>query len=48
MVVAEVQADGIGDIPHGTDGELRRHVLIDFLSVAELVDGRNLAGLVDG
>ena len=48
MVVAQVQSDVIGDVPHSADGQLCRRVLVDLLTVAELVDGRNLTGLVDG
>ena len=47
MVVAEVDTDAVSNVPHSSDGELGRRVLIDLFSIAELVDGRNLAGLVN-
>ena len=48
VVIAEVQTHLIGDVPHGSEGELCRRVLVDALSITEFIDGRYLAGFVDG
>ena len=48
VVVAEVQTDIVGDVPHRTGSELGRRVLVDLLAIAELVDGIDLTGLIDG
>ena len=47
MVPAGIDANNVNRGVLNTDSQQGRHVLVNLLSITELVDGSNLAGLVD-
>ena len=47
VVPAGIDANNINRTVLNTDSQQGRHVLVDFLTVAVLVDSRNLAGFVE-
>ena len=46
MVITNIQAYSVSDVPHRTNSELCRRVFIDFLAITELINCRNLAGFI--